>query len=170
MQHDAIVRLLLKHRALFLAQIVSVVRDFHRAEDIYQDISVLVLDKAAELNDETHFRRWMHKAAKHKALSAVEKESRTSQLDASVLELLDAQWQQEQPAPLADVLESLRHCVQKLSPRSQRIVELRYGQGLTGQKLGDLVGQKVNSVYVTLSRIHQTLNKCVEQHRLSQQV
>ena len=64
---EIVERALLGHRVQLLGYIGSIVRDHHLAEDIFQDVAVLAIQKAAEIEDGTHLYRWFRRTARYRA-------------------------------------------------------------------------------------------------------
>ena len=46
---------------MLLGYVLSIVRDFHLAEDVFQDASLIVLRKGEQLQDERDFPAWARK-------------------------------------------------------------------------------------------------------------
>ena len=61
----------------------------------------------------------------------------------------------------ADQIEALRICLEELTPRSQKIVRLRYGQGMKGAELAEVFQRPLNTIYVAVYRIHRALADCI---------
>jgi len=163
LEHDHVLRLLLSGRALLLAYIQTIVRDGHLAEDVFQEVSVLALNKRDEIADETHFRGWIRRAARLEALAALRKHERLpSALSEQVLDALEAQWDNYDNEWAARRVDALRQCLGRLTDNAQRLVRLRYHDGISGVALAEQFGKPVNTIYVALSRIHRTLADCVE--------
>ncbi len=161
LEQDMALRLLLQERAMLMGYILSIVRDHHQAEDVFQNVSLLVLKKSDLVEDAAAFPGWLRKAARFEALNAIRKEGRGPEpLDEVVLDSLEAHWKAQDAATPVSV-GVLRDCVQKLTPRARRLVELRYGENVSGLKLAEKFSQPLNTVYVALSRIHRALGECV---------
>jgi RNA polymerase sigma-70 factor (ECF subfamily) len=157
---EVLVRLLLSERAMLLGYIISLVRDAHLAEDVFQDVALIVLKKRDELADASGFPAWTRKIARLEALNALRRRKKEARpLDEAVLNLLDVQWSRADGGPTSD---ALRACLERLPPRSRRLVELRYRDDLSGKTLADRLAQPLNTVYVTLARIHHALSECVK--------
>jgi RNA polymerase sigma-70 factor (ECF subfamily) len=161
-EHEALVRLLLAQRAMLLGYLSSFVRDAHLAEDLFQDIALVILKKGHELGDPAGFPLWARKIARFEALNALRRRDKAPQpLDDAVLDVLDRQWSaiDASASPAAD---ALRACLQRMPPRSRQLVELRYRDGICGKDLAAKVSQPLNTVYVTLARIHRALSECIK--------
>ena len=64
-----------------------------------------------------------------------------------------------------DEMDHLRQCLDKLAPKTRRIVNLKYVEGLSGIQIAELVGSRVHSVYVALTRAHRNLQSCIGERR-----
>jgi DNA-directed RNA polymerase specialized sigma24 family protein len=51
-----------------------------------------------------------------------------------------------------------------LSDSARELLKLRYEKGFTGNQLAEYLSRTRSSVFVTLSRIHQSLRECVKQY------
>jgi RNA polymerase sigma-70 factor (ECF subfamily) len=149
------------HRGMLLGYILSIVRDFHLAEDIFQDASIVILRKGLLLKDDNDFPPWARKVVRLEALNARRKREKGPEtLEPGVLDLLDQDWSKnEGPEP---TMLALRECIEKLPPKARRLIELRYIEGIPGNALAERLNQPPNTVYVALSRIYQNLSVCVK--------
>ena len=163
LEHDQIVRLLLARRSMVLGYIRSIIRDADLAEDVYQEISLIAIRKRDEIRDESHFGGWIRQAARLEALTTLRRERRGPQIiDDAILDSLDQHWaarDSDQPAPR---LAALIVCLEKLTARARKIVDLRYAEGLTGERLAERLACPLNTAYVALTRIHRKLGDCIE--------
>ena len=158
---------LMKDRARLIAYIYAIVRDWHLAEDLFQDVSALAIEKHDRIVDSDHLLLWARKAARNKSLEALRKRKYTPlTLADDVIELLDGAWLEIDRTDSDLEVDYLRICLQKLSPRAQRVVNLKYVEGLSGVQIAELVGSKVHSVYVSLTRAHRNLEACIQKRRL----
>jgi RNA polymerase sigma-70 factor (ECF subfamily) len=167
-QHT-LMRSLLADRAKLLGYIWVIVRDEHAAEDIFQDVSMLALDKRAEIADRDHLHGWLRQAARNKALHWLRNQRRAPmQLDADVMELIAPHFARHDSLNGMDVIDALRACREQLSPYAQRIIEHRYREGLTGPALAEALGRSINTVYQAMTRAHTALADCVKARLASQ--
>lgn len=166
---DTALRALLSRRAMLIGYILSIVRDPHLAEDIFQNVALLVVKKGIRVETEAGFISWLRKTARYQALNAMQKQSNAPRpLDESVLESLEEHWRARDVDPSSTSVDALRECLKTLTPRARRLVDLRYGENLDGSRLSEILSRPLNTVYVALSRIHRTLAECVN-FRLSRE-
>jgi RNA polymerase sigma factor (sigma-70 family) len=131
------------------------------AEDVAQDAISIALQKPDQFNDTRHLIAFLRETARRKALEAMRKGQRARIFDEHILDLIEASWATLDDVDTSGRLDALRRCMGRLSPYARRILEARYGQGLTGEQLAAAVGRRFNTVYVALSRTHQALAECV---------
>ena len=162
LDHDSCVRLLIRERVKLVGYIRAILGDAHAAEDVFQQVSVLVLKKSQEIHDADHFLGWMRRAARLEALNAARKSKREPlALDSRVAEMLDPHWQRYDAIESSDLIESLRTCLEKLTPNARQLVQMRYHEDLTSSQIADRLNRNVKTVYQAISRARQTLAQCV---------
>jgi RNA polymerase sigma-70 factor (ECF subfamily) len=161
--NEVLVRVLLRDREKLFAYCWSILRDDDLAEEIFQEVSTLAVQKRGTIQNEQHLAGWLRLAARRKALEAIRARKRMPELlDEEVLGLLESEWGAWDAKPSAAWLEALRHCLGKLNGRARELIELRYQQGLKSRQIADRLGRNVQSVYVALTRIHLKLADCVK--------
>jgi RNA polymerase sigma-70 factor, ECF subfamily len=166
MEPNDVVRALIRDRARLLGYVWAIVRDPHLADDIFQDVTVLAMERAAEIHDEKHLALWARRAARLKALESLRKRARgTVPLDEDVMELLEAGWDGDDPHAAGEDIEHLRACMAKLSAHARTILGLRYAEEVSGARVAEVMQVKVQSVYVALARIHRALGDCIRRRR-----
>ncbi|QNN22719.1 sigma-70 family RNA polymerase sigma factor [Planctomycetales bacterium ZRK34] len=157
-----IVRELWRQRIGLVAFIEVIVHDEHLAEDVFQEISVAALQKRSQINDAAHLKHWLLQAARFYGVAALRKTSRQRVIfNDQLLDRIEAAWTQHDAGVISDQSAALKTCLERLSPYARRIIELRYGQGITGQDLARALGRKVDTIYKALTRTHQTLADCI---------
>ena len=164
LSENAMVRVLLSERARLLAYVWSIVRDATLAEDVFQEVSLLAVEKRNELRDEKALPTWLRRTARFKALAAI----RDSQKDrlvlsAKSLDQIDAAWRAQDDTSHEERTIALRQCLSRLSPSARRIVALRYIEGLSGKKVAEVINRSAHTTYVALSRIHNKLRDCIQE-------
>jgi RNA polymerase sigma-70 factor (ECF subfamily) len=160
-----IVRVLLAERAKLLAYIWVIVRDAHLVEDVFQEVAALAVQKRNELRDEAALPVWLRRTARFQALAALRDKARDphQSLTPEILDQLDTYWSSQDRQPDDARVEALQDCLTQLSPYARQIVALRYGKGLQGIKVAEALGRNVRTIYMALTRIHNSLRDCIEQ-------
>ena len=164
MQPDEIARQLLDARVELTGYFRSVIVDRHLAEDVFQDVCVKAIGASDTFKDAKHLRRWCHTVGRNRAIDLLRKKDRKQLvLGEAVLAKLEEDENQRQPASSRDQLEALGVCLKALTPRSQKIVALRYGEELSGIEVAQRMDCKVDTLYKSLARIYQNLRTCIRE-------
>jgi RNA polymerase sigma-70 factor (ECF subfamily) len=160
--HNTLMRVMMRDRAKLFAYIWSIVRDVHLAEDVLQEVSLLALDKSQVIENEQVLPAWLRTTCRFRALRALENKHRLpTPLDDHLLDQLDQQWGKTDGQTPGDLIDALRDCVAKLTPRARKMLRMRYADGMSGSDVADAAGIKADSVYKSLGRIHRTLADCI---------
>ncbi len=164
MDQESLLKTLLDGRLRLCTGLWPVLRDTHAIEDIFQTVLIRAVKEADSLKDEEHAMAWARVTARRLAIDHVRKhQSRMLVLDDRTLDLLDAELDRRGDDVLAERLDALKSCVEKLPPRSRRVVDLRYRERRAGKEMADLLQMSVDAVYQALRRVHVALRECVEQ-------
>jgi RNA polymerase sigma-70 factor, ECF subfamily len=157
-----IVRLLMAERSRLFAYIWAIVGDAHLAEDVFQEVSLLAIEKGGEVADEPRLRVWLRRAARFKALQAVRQiKRRPAPLDESAIEKLEEYWVRYDATPDSDLIETLRDCIRLLTPNSRKLMVLRYSKGLQSNQIAQRLKRQVTAVRRAIARAHRALHDCV---------
>jgi RNA polymerase sigma-70 factor (ECF subfamily) len=164
---EQITATLLRERLALTAYIATVTRDFHLAEDIFQDVCVKAVGKGADFASGQHVINWARVAGRNRAINALRaRDGKVVGLSEEMLAALEPVWPEGEAAQGSARIEALNHCLSRLTPNNREIVRLRYFEARPCQQVADALGRKLETIYQALARIHRTLADCVL-HRLS---
>lgn len=162
---QVVVTVLLRERSKLIAYVWSIVRSYHVAEDVFQEVSMLALEKRAEIHGPEKVLPWLRAIARHRALKARAKALRGPvAMDERLLDLLEQAWQTQDAAPASDLMDALERCLSKLTPRAREIIRYRYGLSMSGADVARALDRPVQTVYKALARIHVRLGSCIQRH------
>lgn len=163
LDQNGALRLLLANRAMLLGYINVITGDPTLTEDVFQEVSIVVMEKFPQVQDLEGFRPWARTIARFQSLKAVNKRRANPVILAGeVIDRLDQAWEEhDRDDPRASSVAALERCIAKLTPRAQELVQLRYHEDLSGQHIADRLRKPLNTIYVAISRIHRTLAECV---------
>ena len=129
-----------------------VLGDYHAAEDVAQDAFVIAYEKLSTLRDASVFGTWIRRIARHRALRAARKASRSEPL------VRDAEPTAEsRDGRLDDRSRMLLDAVARLPEHEQRVVTLRYFDGHSVQDIAHMTGRPVGTITKQLSRAQARL-------------
>jgi RNA polymerase sigma-70 factor (ECF subfamily) len=156
-------RLLLANRGMLLGYINVITGDPTLTEDVFQEVSIVVMQKYRDVQDPDGFRPWARTIARFQALKAVNRRrANPVVLAGEVIDRLDRAWEERDREDRRDAsVAALERCLAKLTPRAQELVHLRYHEDLSGQHISERLRKPLNTIYVAISRIHRTLAECV---------
>lgn len=159
---NLVIKSLLTDRVGLFSYIWTIVGDEHLAEDVFQEVSMLAIDKADQIKAAGALGVWIRRSARNLALQALRRRGRDRHVfDEALLDQLDADWRAQDRRDAGKAVDALRDCLKKLTPRAQRVVRLRYVDGLTGQRLADALDRSLTAAYIAVSRANKTLADCV---------
>lgn len=154
-------QLFVKHQSRVKAYILSLQPNFSEAEDILQDVFLVLTRKAKDFQEGSNFMAWVVTIARFKVLEAL-RHRRAGELVLSeeTVEILAADWPAEEGENEAR-FAALRVCLERLAPRSQEVIRLRYFGERGPGEIARLLGWSPNSVNVALSKARQFMHDCV---------
>lgn len=106
------------------------------AEDVLQDVFVLVHRKLRWLRDPELFRPWLYRIASREAFKALRRDRRSSDRSDAVEMLAELP---APPVPVAGLLDRLPDLAARLSPASRAVLLLHYVQGLTIEEIATVL-------------------------------
>lgn len=154
----------LKAQPMVEAFVLSMVRNMHVTEDLVQQVAVTSVERFDTWDPESCvFSTWAIGIAKNKIRNHFRKQhSDRHVFDAQAMDrIADAHTLLEpQLVPMSHALED---CIQKLTGRSRKIIEMRYLQDLTTEQVAEKLGITTNNVFVILHRVRQALRDCIRE-------
>ena len=156
-----VMRLALEHRAGLWGFLMGLTKDPQKAEDVFQNTYLILCEKWEQYQPGTNFIAWARQIARFEYLASVDPERRrfvTAEMD-----VLEAALRTVEPSAGSARREALQQCLHSLpDARGRRAIELRYGEGLTGERVARQLGVSLNALYTLLSRVRKSLQDCVE--------
>ena len=162
---DAFGELITRHQGPIRALCMRLAVRPDMADDLAQDVFMSAHKKIDSFSNESPFGAWLRGIARNlgkmqwrthirrtrreaDALGEVIEELTMASLDADQLD------QEEQVA-------ALQACMQDMGEKMQRLIDLRYRQGLTSAEIAEIIDGKASSVRVSLVRLHAKLKQCM---------
>jgi RNA polymerase sigma-70 factor (ECF subfamily) len=156
-----LVQAVTRHQSMIQAYAYAIVRDFHAAEDVFQEVAVIVAERWETVPAGDGLIPWLRETTRRKALEALRRQRRSSiVLSDHILEKLGDSFTPGGPGH--DLKDALAGCLSRLEGSSRAILEARCSQGLPGEVIAQRVGRTIQSVYSILKRTRMILAQCVE--------
>jgi RNA polymerase sigma-70 factor, ECF subfamily len=165
---DERLALLLKHRWELFGFIQALVRSPQDAEDVFQEMAVVIMRKVA--NEGIHdFRAWSKGVARLCVLEHLRRKRSegvtllpTDEMVALVTDVHMADSAAE--LDFATEYEALRTCMGKLPERTRTLLRRRFVQGRPYEEIAQTAGGSVGAVRRAVARARLALLACVERH------
>lgn len=157
---EEIIRLFMKHRASLFAFALAVVRDFQFAEDVLQEVAVVVCEQWEDFKPGTNFNAWARQITRNKIYSMSRVAKRDVALTPEAMEGFEFAASLHEGED-AEQIDALRQCLSKLGDKARQIVTLRYHQGLDCSAVADRLHSTAPAIHMALSRIRSRLADCI---------
>jgi RNA polymerase sigma-70 factor (ECF subfamily) len=151
-----------RERVRITAAAVTVLRDVHASDDVFQQLVLTALEAPDRFHDPDHAVAWAVRVAHYRAIDQA-RHADLKTISPDALEALEEHWAALPADGPADRVEALRGCVGRLPDHARELIRLRYEVGLSCGALATRLGRSVEAVYQTLSRLHRRLRACVEE-------
>lgn len=161
-RHEQFMKLFLQHRARVYSYIRGLVFNRTDAEELLQEVALVLWRKFDEFKPGTHFDRWALTVAFNQVRYHRQKQQRKGMVFNSDLvnSLVDeAEALHRKPDVFRDALED---CVRQLPGQDRDLLRQRYQGHATNRSLAQVLGRSESAISRALNRIHQALLRCVE--------
>ena len=149
---DAFAELVKRYERSVLAVVLSILPNWHEAEDITQEVFVLAFKKLHSLKDGAKFGAWLHTIARRQAANTA-KQGKTMLFFNQTLENRS----NVSANPLKTDDFRLLNALSRLKTQERIIVSLRYFDGHSIKEIADITGRTIGSVTKQLTRIRRRL-------------
>jgi len=157
-------QLFIKHANGLRGLIGALFPDLDLADDVLQEVFVVVTEKAATFRADGDFRGWAYGIAKRKALEHARRYSSKRKVGVFAPETLEllCESKPEDESDDGEVRTRLNRCLGKLTPTLREMVRLRYTENLSPANIATRMEWTSEAVYVALSRSRALLRKCLD--------
>jgi len=142
----------------------AMVPDFHQAQDLVQEVAVVLYEKFDAYDESRSFTAWAIGIAKNKVLESRRRQvSRPLIYNTEVMERVAGKCLELSPR-LQERMYALDNCTKKIAMigRMRKVFILRYQSGLPPRMIAGRTGINVSNVRSMLCRIRDELRKCIE--------
>ena len=160
-REEQFVKLLLRSEREIFKFILTLVPHLADAEDLLQETCSIMWDKLGDFEPGTNFTAWGISIARYRVLNHRRRLGRSRVVFSEELMTKIAE-SAERLANQSDArLATLHECLSKLRDRDRELIQLRYFHETSTKKAAERLGRPVESVYKSMSRIHDALLQCV---------
>jgi RNA polymerase sigma-70 factor (ECF subfamily) len=157
---EEITAVLIRERLTLTAYIATVTRDFHIAEDLFQEVCVKAVGRGSEFESIQHLVHWARVVGKNRAIDVLRaRHGRSTGLSDRLLAELADEWPRKSHTEC--LTEALTACLERLTANNRELLRLRYFERLACPDVAKTMGKNLETVYQALARVHKTLGECV---------
>ena len=141
----------------------SFMRDRAEADDVLQEVALVVVEKFEDWDSERPFVGWALGIARRVVLAYLREKYRDRRVEFSdAIDQVSLSF--ERLEPQAELMkDSLADCLGLVRGHSRQVLSLRYTDGLELKQIADKLGMTASNVGVMLHRVRAALRKCVDQ-------
>ena len=162
-ENDAFQALVESHQGRIYAFVLSLVANPDVANDILQEVNLVLWRKSDEFTLGTNFIAWAFKIARYQVLTQRKKAARDSKRLVFDDDLLDTMAEEVEQTDEHHEKRSaaLQDCLQKLPERQRNAVIKRYLHGVSVSQIADELKREPNAISQLLHRSRQSLLDCI---------
>ena len=157
----ALAELLRLYREPLVLFINGIVNNIFDAEDIAQDVFVMLYVKRPAYKAEAGFKTWLYAVARNKAIDFLRKKKRENAFTAE--ENLAEEALVEDACAAMDRRRELKRLMDGLTPACREVLYLTYFEGLSNKQTAKVMHKSVHAVETLNSRARAALRTRMEQ-------
>lgn len=161
-------RQLVKYERMIKGYAYAILCDFQAAEDIYQDIAVLVIQRVQELpNQAPRTSSWLRETTRLKCLEYARRRKKLPLvLPEDVLTVMADDFDADQPGDgrKEQLYELMERCLGKLRGTARQVVEARFRDNRGCDEIAGMIGRTVQAVYNIIKRSRMVIDHCIRAH------
>jgi RNA polymerase sigma-70 factor (ECF subfamily) len=143
--------------------ICAQVPNLREAEDILQDVALLLWEKFDTFKLGTSFNAWAMQMARYEIMHSRRALARSRViLDDELAERAAVYYASEDFETAAGKRRILAHCLQRVSQDQQQVLGMAYSEGQTSEQIARHLGREAGQVRTQLCRLRAVLRKCVQ--------
>jgi RNA polymerase sigma-70 factor (ECF subfamily) len=160
-------RLWEQSRNIVFAQLLAGVADFHRAEDLLQDVAVSAAESFHKYDHDRPFLSWVLGIARNHLLMYY-RSNKSNRLVFNETVVGAITNGLETSSAGENRREALRACLQNLDEQQRRLIDMRYGAAMPIASISEQLNRTQVALKTALHRLRAKLELCI-QRRLSQE-
>ena len=162
---EEFLRLLTEHDRIFSIYVTGLVQPLQDAQDILQEGKIVMWRHFGKFKSGTNFVAWGRKILLRQILAYRRKmkHRRHGQLNEDIMVMLDAEMDSAiREKRWVKREQALRECLRKLKPEQRELIEQRYRDEASIEKISRQTDKTETAVYQLLYRIRKALQDCVQ--------
>lgn len=163
MKEADFVKLLMEHRAMLHSFVYAVMRNAHAAEDVLQEVSVVLWSKFSEFEEGTNFGAWARSVAYREILAARRSEMRAHRhFDEDCAQAILAAYERRaHQVDATDHRDALRRCLGSIGGDLRKVFHCRYVLRMNSRDIARKFSRTSQAVDALIYRGKKLLSDCV---------
>ncbi|SMP73367.1 RNA polymerase sigma-70 factor, Rhodopirellula/Verrucomicrobium family [Neorhodopirellula lusitana] len=162
---DRVLKTMLSSQSALLAYAHSMLQDYSAAEDVVQNVFLIVARKYEDFEEGTSIVAWCRPMVRFEVLKYLRNSKREQTVEDRVLQnAMDAAFDEQQTDDLNFRMEYLRNCLAKLPSKRRELLRLRYQDQAGYLSIAEALGISLETVRKSLFRARHSLRNCVDLH------
>ena len=160
MDKEAFLSEFLPVRDDLLGFIYAIVPSRPKAEDIFQEASLVLWRRFDTFEKGTNFKAWARKVIYNKVLNERTRKKHEIVWDPEIFRTLDTAFE-EVEEEYSDMEDALERCMEVLSKVNRKLIRLRYFEERSYREIARCMKRSENGVKVVMQRIRDALETCI---------
>ena len=161
-KHADFLKIFMSNRHEIIAFIKGTVRNPAAAEDIFQEVSVILWDKFDQYDSSRSFKAWARGIASNKIMQYWDKQKKGAVLfSPEIMESILAAYERTETNN-AEMIDALESCIKKLPEQQSKIIKYKYRERLKLEAIAEKIGKSLAATQKSLSRMRFTLQDCIK--------
>ena len=162
---EQLARLWTEAQPVVAAFVLSAIPDFHQAEDVLQQVAVVLVREFEQFDTSQPFLPWALGIARNLALKSRREVARRSKyvISEAVLDQIEIAFHEGEDSFVA-VRKWLRHCLAKQPQKILELLQWRYAHDIKPSEAAARMGITSNAVRAMLHRAREALRKCIRRN------
>jgi RNA polymerase sigma-70 factor (ECF subfamily) len=169
-ERESIVQAVIRYQPMIQSYSFAIVRDFHLAEDVFQDVAMIVARNWDKLPPEEELVPWLKETTRRKSLEAARKHRRApSALPEEALEAIGEQFALDLDDPDEEqrteaMYNLMEKCLDQMQDPARHVLQMRYGERTprSCDQIAAAMGRSRQAIYSIIKRSRLALIRCVE--------
>src|SRR5262245_12060043 len=162
---EQLARIWTESQPIVAAFVLSAIPDFHQAEDVLQQVAVVLVREFGQFDTSRPFLPWALGIARNLALKSRRDVARRSKyvISDDMLDQIEIAFHEGEDSLVA-VRKWLRHCLEKQPQKILELLRWRYAHDMKPSEAAAQMGITSNTVRAMLYRAREALRKCIRRN------
>lgn len=144
------------------AFVYSMIPSYNKAEDVFQDASLVLWERFESYAPGTNFKAWARRIIYNKIRNEWQKAKKEELWSPEVFDALNCAFDEISDTE-TDWKAALRACLDKLNQNARELIHLKYYDCRTYKEIAEIVDRSAKGTRVVLCRIREKLADCIHQ-------